>query len=740
MKAPPRNYESGLRMTCPMDAWQAGDRVGPYVLIDRIGSGGMGAVWKARDERLDRFVAIKRLHTRIEGFTGEARVVAALNHPHICTLYDVGPDYMVMELVEGRPLAGPLAPAEAVRLALQIASGLEAAHAKGIVHRDLKPANVLVAGGSAKLLDFGVATLSHIAPADAGDATVIGVPADIVGTPAYMAPEQATGMEADPRSDIFSFGAVLYELLTGRRAFNAPSAITTIAAILHEQPSPPDAPAPLVAVVQRCLEKTPSRRFQSAAELRTALEQLSATPAEQPRPSIAVLPFANLSSDPEQEFFSDGLAEEIINALAQIPGLKVIARTSAFAFKGKQVSIEQIASALGVTTLLEGSVRRAARRIRVTAQLVNAADGSHRWSARYDRELVDVFAVQDDIASSIVHELRGQLGGTPAPRAHKPTLPAYEAFLLGRDHVWKGLAGGFEEGLRWYEEALRRDPAYALPHVAIAELNHIRASGRGEAAREAAVAARHHVAQALALDPNVPDAHAWAGVLAGTYDYDWPASARHFQTALALEPPSPRLRHLHGYFHLRMTGAAAAAVVEHHAALAEDPLNLIMRVGLLASLLSHARSEEAQAEFDRLVELAPSFPPIYTLLTMDLLHAPLPQGLAFAERLHKLMAHSAGSLGLLAGFLSRSGNDARADALVRAVENLREYGNSIDVALYHLARGDADAAFDAMAVAAADHHPFLMMIVAGGPFLPLLRTSPRWPAFARRVGLAPATR
>jgi len=404
-------------------------------------------------------------------------------------------------------------------------------------------------------------------------------------------------------------------------------------------------------------------------------------------------------------------------------------------FKGKQVPIDQIASALGVTNILEGSVRRAANRIRVTAQLVNALDGSPRWSARYDRELDDVFAVQDDIASSIVRELRGQLGGTPAPRAHKPTVAAYEAFLLGREHVWKGLTGGFEEGQRWYEEALRRDPAYAVPHVAIAELNHILASRRGEAARASAVAVRQHVAEALALDPNVPDAHAWAGILAGTYDYDWRESARRFQTALALEPPSPRLRHLHGYFHLRMTGAAAAAVTEHLAALAEDPLNLIMRVGMIASLLSDEQFEAARAEFDRLATLAAHFPAIYTLFVFDLLHAPLPVALDFAERLHAMMRDSAGSLGLLAGFRSRSGDAAGAAALIREVDTLGEYGNCIDMALYHLARGDADAAFDAMAIAADQHHPFLMMIVVGGPFRPLLQSSSRWPAFAERVGL-----
>jgi eukaryotic-like serine/threonine-protein kinase len=351
----------------------------------------MGEVWKARDTRLDRIVAVKRLKGQHSArFEQEARAIAALNHPNICTLHDVGPDYLVMEYIEGKPLAGKRPQDEAVGLAMQIASALEEAHGQGILHRDLKPENILVtAKGTAKLLDFGLAKLA----AD-GDATqTLG----IAGTPLYMSPEQAEGKALDARSDVFSFGSVLYEALTGQRPFDS------LAAVLRDEPAPLQSPA--WDIVKRCLVKKPGDRFQSMAEVRVALEQIRAKPAEQ-QPSIAVLPFANMNADREQEYFSDGLAEEILNGLAQVQGLKVIARTSSFAFRGKEQDITKIAETLRVGTILEGSVRRAGSRLRVTAQLIDAADGSHLWSQRYDREMADVFAIQDEISAAIVDALK----------------------------------------------------------------------------------------------------------------------------------------------------------------------------------------------------------------------------------------------------------------------------------------------------------------------------------------------
>jgi TolB-like protein/predicted Ser/Thr protein kinase len=418
-----------------------GDKFGPYEIVSVIGKGGMGEVWKARDTRLDRDVAIKFCGNEFSGrFKREAKAIAALNHPNICQIYDIGPDYLVMEYIDGTPPRGPLAAPEAIRLALGIAAALEAAHDKGITHRDLKPANVLVTKTGLKLLDFGLALVDDNSAIDIADApTALSVAGAVVGTVAYMSPEQAQGRTADTRSDIFSFGLVLYELLTGRQAFAGNSGVETMAAIIREEPAPLDAPSKLAEIVTRCLRKAPAARFQTMNEVRVALEQITAVRVDD-APSIAVLPFVNMSADKENEYFSDGLAEEILNLLAKIPGLTVIARTSSFAFRGKEQDITKIAEALRVRTILEGSVRRAGNRIRVTAQLIKAENGAHLWSERYDREMTDVFAIQDEIGQAIAEALKLHL----APRANNGeyrslavlpertlSLPAFDAGQLG---------------------------------------------------------------------------------------------------------------------------------------------------------------------------------------------------------------------------------------------------------------------------------------------------------------------
>ena len=419
-----------------------GDKLGPYEILANIGSGGMGEVWKARDTRLGRIVAIKKVKEQhSERFKQEARSIAALNHPNICQIFDIGDDYLVLEYVEGKPLSSPLAEQEAVRLAIQIASALEAAHKKGIIHRDLKPSNIMVADeGAVKLLDFGLAKLyeqdasvSSLPTADM-PATQVGA---ILGTVAYMSPEQAQGKPADVRSDIFSFGLVLYEMLSGKRAFSGDSNYAVMDAIVKNESPPLQAAPDLERIVKRCLEKDPVERYQTMAEVKAALEKalqkkVTVSSAE-PQPSIAVLPFVNMSGDKEQEYFSDGLAEEIINALTHISGLKVIARTSAFSFKGKNEDIRKIAEVLGVINILEGSVRKAGNRIRITAQLITAADGSHLWSERYDRDLTDVFAIQDEIAVAITTVLKTKLSVVPLARQrHEPNNKAHEAYLKAR--------------------------------------------------------------------------------------------------------------------------------------------------------------------------------------------------------------------------------------------------------------------------------------------------------------------
>jgi serine/threonine protein kinase len=441
-----------------------GHKLGPYEILTPIGAGGMGEVYRAHDPRLKRDVAIKVSAAQFtERFEREAQAIAALNHPNICTLHDIGPNYLVMEFIDGTPLAGPLPLDVALRHAVQIADALSAAHAKGITHRDLKPANILVTASGIKLLDFGLAQLTRdggCCGRAAGETATIGMtmPGTILGTAAYISPEQAEAKPVDARSDIFSFGLVLYEMLSGRRAFSGDSAIAIMAAILHKEPEPLDTTPALRAILARCLRKSPVDRFQSITQVKDALlaatggvsspgaavssAQTALHSQGSSVPSIAVLPFANLGGDKENEYFSDGLAEEMLNFLAQIPGLKVTARTSAFAFKGKTEDIRKIADTLGVTTILEGSVRRSGSRIRVTAQLINAQDGYHLWSQRYDREMADVFAMQDEIAQAIVSALRVKLTGAAAPfEQYKPSLPAYEALLKARQYQRSAVQG-----------------------------------------------------------------------------------------------------------------------------------------------------------------------------------------------------------------------------------------------------------------------------------------------------------
>src|SRR5690349_16459347 len=529
-----------------MSAWTPGVHLGPYELLAPIGAGGMGQVWKARDTRLGRTVAIKRINIEHSArFEQEARAIAALSHPNICTLHDVGPDYLVMEHVEGHPVRGPLASPEAVRVAMQIAAALEEAHARKILHRDLKPGNILITEkGVAKLLDFGLAKLTGEEELDATK-TIEGT---VLGTAAYMAPEQAQGKPADARSDVFSFGAVLYEMLSGTRVFGGNSTAEVLSAVLRDDPGPLKAPPALENVVRKCLAKHPAQRFQSATELKNALEGIDSRAAEQP--SIAVLPFADMSPGKDNEYFSDGLAEEIINALVQVPGLKVIARTSAFAFKGQNSDIRKIAEVLGVSTVLEGSVRKAGNRIRVTAQLITAADGTHLWSERYDRELADVFEVQDEIAAAIAGALKLKLSVDAAPRRYTPKLPAYEAYLKARHHRGRLTPEAIGLYKEYVEQAIELDPGFVLAYVDVADSHLMRTT----LTWTEMPLVREYARKVLELDPSLPEAQAMMGIVSGVYDYDWKEAERRFSLAMAHQPVPAQVRQWYGFFYLLPIG------------------------------------------------------------------------------------------------------------------------------------------------------------------------------------------
>jgi TolB-like protein len=403
--------------------------------------------------------------------------------------------------------------------------------------------------GAAKLLDFGLAKL-RTAPNSDITQTLDGT---LMGTAAYMAPEQAQGKPVDERADVFSFGIVLYEMLSGRRAFGGGSAAEVLSAVMRDDPAPLEVPEALAHIVRRCLRKTPAERFQTMTEVKAALEQTLQN-SEERRPSIAVLPFANMSRDADDEYFSDGLAEEIINALAQIPGLKVIARTSAFAFKGRQEDVRRIAEALGVNNILEGSVRRAGSRIRVTAQLINATDGSHLWSQRYDQEMTDVFALQDEISQAIASALQVKLAGKPVSlHRYRPNLPAYEAYLKARHHVVRMTPESLLRAKECCEQAMALDPRFAL---ACSELGHcmLGFAFTGMPAREAMPAVSAAAERALKIDASLPEAHALLAIVAVVYNFDWKEGERRFQLAMARQPVPPQVRVWYAYFYLLLIG------------------------------------------------------------------------------------------------------------------------------------------------------------------------------------------
>jgi eukaryotic-like serine/threonine-protein kinase len=724
--------------------FSAGDKLGPYELLAPIGAGGMGEVWKARDTRLYRLVALKMLKREHAGrFKSEARAVAALNHPHICQLYDIGPDYLVLEYVDGNPLKGPLAIEETVRLAIQIAGALEEAHNRGILHRDLKPGNIMVtAAGAAKVLDFGLAKMEY--PSLSGDtlsslSMVMTEPGVAVGTPAYMSPEQAQGQHVDARSDIFSFGLVLYTMVSGRKPFSGETPLATLSALINDEPPPLQAPPELQRIVARCLLKQQSDRFQSMLEVRGALQDIVAkTPAkpEEEAPSIAVLPFANMSGDKEQEYFSDGLAEEIINLLAQLPGLKVTARTSAFAFRGKALDITKIAGELRVRTILEGSVRKAGNRIRVMAQLINAADGYHLWSQRYDRDLEDVFAVQDEIATAIAGALQVKLSIQPAGlRSYTPALPAYESWLKGRHHFAKFTIDSLKLSKQYFEQAIALDSGFALPHCDSALYFRSLSLYGAMPARTAMPQARAAARQALALDPALPEAHAILGAVAAEYDYDWKESEREFGQAMLHRTVSPMVRYLHSCTYLVGIGRAGEAAWQMERLLKDDPVSAYGCFRLAMCRFIAGQYEGAVTQFLQTLELDGNFMPAYAWLSACYVsRGKLAEALACSEKCLQLVPWQLENTGRLAGLLARIGEQRRAQELVRRLLPGEAYGSPLGLYLFHLMNGDIDQAADWMEKAIGQRQPSIVPYLQS-PVARPLRESQRWPALAKMLHL-----
>ena len=550
-----------------------GGVISHYRLLERIGRGGMGVVWKAEDLRLRRLVALKFLPQGIQStspslsrFQVEAQAVAALNHPNICGIYDVdeaeGMVFLSMTYIDGETLAeklraGPLPVAAASGIARHIAEGLQVAHAKNIIHRDIKSSNIMISrDDEVKILDFGLARVSW-APELTHDGTVL-------GTPAYMSPEQASGHDVDLRTDLWSLGIVLHEMIVGRRPFSGETRETLIRAIVHQplgeiKSALGRIPPGLERIIRKLLEKNPDDRYRDATALLEELsESNSASRGEagvlslnkareeaQHVPSLAVVPFANLSSDPDNEYFSDGLTEELIDALAQIHGLRVMSRTSAFAMKGKTDDIRAIGEVLKVDSVLQGSVRKAANRLRINVQLVRTSDGSVAWSQRYDRELDDVFAIQEDIALRVVEALKARLLVEETAllgNRHAKNIQVYDLYLQGTYCIRQMTPTTLNMARGYFEQALREDPDYAPAHAGIASYHYLLGFYNIIPPKQALAMALKSARKALELDSGLAEAHRITGEVLMDLDWDWTGAEEHFRKAIELSPGQANIR------------------------------------------------------------------------------------------------------------------------------------------------------------------------------------------------------
>ena len=749
-----------------------GTRLGSYEILAPVGAGGMGEVYRARDHKLKRDVAIKVLPEHLAEnpqalarFEREAQAVAHLSHPNILAIHDFGREqgitFAVTELLQGETLrsrleSGRLPVRKVIEVALQISGGLAAAHEKGIIHRDLKPENIFITlDGHVKILDFGLArTVPEPAGDEAPTQTRRTEPGAVLGTVGYMSPEQVRAKETDHRTDIFSLGALLYEMLSGRRAFQGDTAADTMSAILKEDPpelsEPESGVSPVLdSLVRRCLEKNPGERFQSARDLGFALQSVSAEKRDSggaratrvsqgpEKPSIAVLPFVNMSPDPEQEYFCEGMAEEIINALTKIEGLRVAARMSAFQFKGRLQDARRVGDALNVKMLLEGSVRAAGNRLRVTAQLISVEGGYHIWSERYDREMEDVFAIQDEIASNIVNALRLTLGRQELPRIKRPTdnLEAYHLYLKGR-HFWHHRQPEMQRrALEAYQQAKEKDPSYALAHAGIAWIHVIMGMYGVLPPNQACSAARIAAERALSLDDSNADVLISPWGVAFFFDWDWDEAERAIQRAIALEPNHVEA-HCFYALQLSLLGRQEEALNEVRRAQELDPLSTYANSLAGWVLLAGGQKEEAVSELQKALDIDPDFVLALPLLAgAHVRNSQYDQAISVLERVTSITRRSPFWVAWLGWAYGKGGRPDEALSVLRELKERteKEYVSPLYISWVLSELKNEGDAFHWLERAFEERHPYLVYWRL--PVFDSLRSDPRFDDLLRRFHL-----
>jgi serine/threonine protein kinase/Tfp pilus assembly protein PilF len=738
---------------------QLSERIAHYELMERVAEGGMGVIYRARDMRLDRQVALKFLSPslrasaqELEHFLQEARAISRLNHPNIATIYaveeDRGERFLAFEYLAGGSLADYIAAApgqipinRVLTWAVRIARALAHAHRHGIIHRDVKPQNVLLTSDQVvKLTDFGLAEFAgkqHGRDAQTG------------GTAAYMSPEQAQEMETDHRSDMYSFGVLLYELASRTVPFVDPRFEVVLYDVINTEPPNlrerrPDLPLSFVAIVERLLQKDPADRYERMEDVVADLEALSLHDAQSTvrvEPTVAVLPLVDMSPQQDQEYFCDGLTEETILALSSVKGLRVVSKTSSFSFKGGAYDIADIGARLGVDSILEGSVKKAGDRLRVTVQLIRVSDGSHLWFQRYDRGVEDIFAIQDEISQSIAQALKLQLTAKPARGAVDAEV--YALYLEGRFCLSQRTPVMLDRALKRFKEAVRRDPELAAAYAGMAEVRILLGGGQfpGDGSRITLDQARQAATMALELDPSLAEAHTAMALVHYRRDLAWSEAAAEFRRAIELNPNYATAHHQYAMLlamHLRLEEARREIAVAHQL----DPLSLIISTAVGRILHFSRRYHQAIEQCKRTIELDKNFSPAYFDLAVSYMATgDIENALKAIEKMHELDQNPLRQTMMMAFVHAAKGEDAEA---LEWKQRFVALAGQMHVpptlfALLEGQLGNVDRAVEIVEQAIDNHDSTLVYLQCEAAWDPI-RGHPRYPQLLAKLGFQPPPR